>query len=352
MLSLRRKDNFSFAVIAFIAVLLLTALSGCRSNAGHNLTPAEQAQKTQDSISFLELASEYFIEGNNALRLGDTLLALNFFETAFMLDTNSNFLRNRVIEVAIVSSVPESAVMVIQRGRPLSEVDDDELRQLTAIFLRFRAYPQAFEALSAIREKNRNDTIIIARMAMAENLIILGSLFNARSEHDSAIIAFNRVLDLGIKTTEVLFGLGVASERIGEFERAINYFKEVLAMNPRHPIAANNLAYMWAERGINLDEAMFLVRIALEDEPDNGAYLDTYGWILFNKGRYEEALPPLLRAAELLPEEYVVFYHIARTYLALGDKDNALKFFKFTNETFTDNPDFERIAEFISTLSE
>jgi tetratricopeptide (TPR) repeat protein len=318
---------------------------------GKSLCPAEQIEKSLDSISFLELASEYFVEGNSALRRGDSLMALRFFETAFMLDENSNFLRNTVIELAITVGIPESAVMVIQRGRPLSEIDDDELRQLVAIFLRFRAYGDAFETISAIREKNRSDTIIITRMVMAESLIVIGSLFNARGEHDSAAIAFNKVLDLGIKTTEILFGLGVASERKGEIERAERYFKEVLAMNTRHALAANYLAYMWAERNINLEKAKALVLIALEEEPDNGAYLDTYGWILFLFEQYEEALPLLLRAAELVPEEYVVFYHVARTYLALNNKENALKFFKKAN-TFEGNPDFDRIAEFILKLSE
>jgi tetratricopeptide (TPR) repeat protein len=122
-------------------------------------------------------------------------------------------------------------------------------------------------------------------------------------------------------------------------------------MNPNNALAANYLGYMWAEKGINLDEAETLILIALQEEPDNGAYLDSYGWVLFQKGRYEEALPPLLRSAELITDDYVVYYHIGEVYLKLGDKKNALKYYKTAN-TFENNPDFEKIEKIISTLSE
>jgi len=345
------------AAVVIAALFFAVMLSGCRNNAGGVLLDDgkkahdKRTHDPLDAVSYMELASEYFIEGNNALRRGDSATALRFFETALMLDTNSEILHNRVVEIAIATNIPASAVRAIQRGRNISQIDDDDLRQLTAIFLRFRAYPQAFESVNAIREKNRGDTLLIARMAMAENLAVLGMIYNAREEYDSALIVFNRVLELGIKTQEILFGLAVANERTGNFTTAESIFKEILTMNPNHALSANYLAYMWAERGINLDEAEILVLVALEEEPNNGAYLDTYGWILFQQGRYAEALPPLLRAAELVTDDYVVFYHLAELYLKLGDKANALKFFKKAN-TFEDNPDFDRITEFILELSE
>jgi tetratricopeptide (TPR) repeat protein len=349
MLWLQLKGKRTIALIVAIA-LTMSILSACAGRKTVTISP-ENHFDFYERITYLEVASEYFIEANTSLRKGDTLLALRYLETAFMLDTASEILPERIIDIALTAGFPASAVRTIQRGRNFPELEDSELRRLAAIFLRFRSYPQAFEAVSAIKEKSRSDTLFLARMSMAENLAILGAFYNMKEEYDSSLMAFNKVLELGVKTPEILFGIGVASERTGNYIAAERYFREVLTMDPRHALAANYLGYMWAERGVNLDEAMKLILIALEVEPDNGAYLDSYGWVLFQMGRYEEALPPLLRSAELIDDDYVVFYHLGEVYLKLGDKENALKFYIKAN-TFKDNPDFEKIAEIISSLSE
>jgi tetratricopeptide (TPR) repeat protein len=93
-----------------------------------------------------------------------------------------------------------------------------------------------------------------------------------------------------------------------------------------------------------------LILQALAEDPDNGAYLDSYGWVLFQKGFYDEALPQLLRSAELITDDYVVYYHLGEVYLKLNNKKSALEYYKKAN-SFEENPDFDKIAEIISSLS-
>ena len=50
---------------------------------------------------------------------------------------------------------------------------------------------------------------------------------------------------------------------------------------------------MWAEKNVHLDEAEEMIKKALEIDPDNGAYLDSLGWVKFRKGKFEEALSDL-----------------------------------------------------------
>ena len=70
---------------------------------------------------------------------------------------------------------------------------------------------------------------------------------------------------------------------------------------------------MFAERGIRLDEAIDLIRKALELEPENGYYIDSLGWAFFQQGRYNEALRELKRAVELTrgKEDAVIYDHLA-----------------------------------------
>ena len=61
----------------------------------------------------------------------------------------------------------------------------------------------------------------------------------------------------------------------------------------------------------------------MKQEPDNGAYVDSLGWVLFKLGRYEEALPHLRRAADLMKDDAVPLDHLADTLLKLGKRDEA-----------------------------
>jgi tetratricopeptide (TPR) repeat protein len=65
----------------------------------------------------------------------------------------------------------------------------------------------------------------------------------------------------------------------------------------------NSLAYCYAQKGENLDEALSLVESAIKDEPDNYTMLDTKGWVLYKMGKKDEAEKILERALKLCDKE-------------------------------------------------
>jgi tetratricopeptide (TPR) repeat protein len=83
---------------------------------------------------------------------------------------------------------------------------------------------------------------------------------------------------------------------------------------------------MWADHNMHLDEAEEAIKRALEIEPNNGSYLDSLGWVEFRKGKFDQALADLLRAAKNMDrEDPVVFEHIGDTYLKLNRVQEALE---------------------------
>jgi len=80
---------------------------------------------------------------------------------------------------------------------------------------------------------------------------------------------------------------------------------------------------MWAELGVNLEEALELVQKAVAMEPDNGAFVDSLGWAHFQLGNLEEAQEHLERAATLVGEDPVVFEHLGDVYHLLGRLEDA-----------------------------
>lgn len=128
-----------------------------------------------------------------------------------------------------------------------------------------------------------------------------------------------------------------------EVKKATDELEKAAALDPKNPTYKNDLGYIWADHDQKLDEAEKLIRKALEldrkerkenkvtadDDHDNGAYLDSLGWVLYKKKQYKEALEALKQAVQDKESQHVEIYsHLGDVYMALGDKGEAAKAYK------------------------
>jgi tetratricopeptide (TPR) repeat protein len=123
------------------------------------------------------------------------------------------------------------------------------------------------------------------------------------------------------------FNYGAAAEQAGLYDKAGDLLRKSIALDPENSAeACNYLGYMWADHNMNLEEAELMIRRALQSEPGNASYLDSLGWVEFRKGKFDQALSDLLRAAKTAErEDPVVFEHIGDTYLKLNRSQEALE---------------------------
>ncbi len=124
----------------------------------------------------------------------------------------------------------------------------------------------------------------------------------------------------------VHFMRGAMYERLKNWDGAEAEFHKVLELNPENASALNYMGYMFADRGVRLDEAQKLVSRALELDPDNGAYLDSLGWVYFRQDRLEDAEHALLRALAKsgVSQDPTVHDHLGDVYLKLGKTKDAI----------------------------
>jgi tetratricopeptide (TPR) repeat protein len=97
---------------------------------------------------------------------------------------------------------------------------------------------------------------------------------------------------------------------VGRKADAEKTVRQLLAVDRSNADAMNYLAYMLANRGDGLDEAIDLVTQALKIDPQNGAYLDSLGWAHFRRGDIEDAAKYLTAAAQKLPRNAEVQSHL------------------------------------------
>jgi len=140
------------------------------------------------------------------------------------------------------------------------------------------------------------------------------------------------------------FEYGIAAEQAKAYDKAADLFRKSIEIDPGNaPRACNYLGYMWVERDENLEDAEKLIRRALAADPENGAYVDSLGWLYYRQGKYADSLVELLRAAELLPNpDPVVFDHIGDAYQKLGRNPEALLYWQ---KAATLDPENKKLVE-------
>jgi tetratricopeptide (TPR) repeat protein len=166
-----------------------------------------------------------------------------------------------------------------------------------------------------------------------------GMALNLQNEYRPAIVAFEKAQSLAsFNEKDPLFhaafyySFGAACEQEGDDKQAETLLRKSLEANPDEHRARNYLAYMWAEDSVNLDEATLMVKEALAKDPHNAAYLDTYGWILYQQEQYELALTYLTRAWETLPHDSTVSDHLGDCLHKLKRTHQAIKWWKKSYE--------------------
>ena len=120
------------------------------------------------------------------------------------------------------------------------------------------------------------------------------------------------------------FMRGAMLEKTKKFELAEAEFRKLLAINPNSTSGLNYLGYMLADRSVRLNEAVEMIKKALDQDPQNGAYLDSLGWAYFRQGKLAEAEENLKRAHERTPKDATIHDHLGDVYAKQGNLKAAI----------------------------
>jgi tetratricopeptide (TPR) repeat protein len=118
----------------------------------------------------------------------------------------------------------------------------------------------------------------------------------------------------------------------GDYTKGEAELERLLERFPDDPGCNNDLGYLYAEQGKNLEKAEAMIRKALLEKADERAYLDSLGWVLFKRGKAKEALEPLEKAAEKMRDDVAqegsspdatILEHLGDVYFHLHDLHKA-----------------------------
>ncbi len=178
------------------------------------------------------------------------------------------------------------------------------------------------EALSLLEEIARDYP------SRPEPLGLTGDILRIKRRFADAVVAYDRAIALAGPPHPghwpLYYDRGIALERSHQWEKAEADFLQALRFAPDQPHVLNYLGYSWTEQGRNLQQAKEMIEKAVQQRPNDGAMVDSLGWVAMRMGNIPEAVRLLERAVELEPGDATINGHLGDAYWEAGRRLEAI----------------------------
>ncbi len=271
----------------------------------------------------LEFVQAYLL-GKLAAEIDRTEDALHFYKFAIsMRNDPPAMLYTELCSQLIDSKHYDAAVEMLNEAVKHSStgMQREKWRFLYLLSYALEFQGKTAEALDVIREAQKIQPI--PAMQYQEAWIV----YHAR-RYEDALALFEQIIKNHPDDKEMVnkcrFHISNIYVEMGDMARGEKVLEEILAENPDNTQANNDLGYLFADQGKNLERAESMIRKALTAEPDNNAYLDSLGWVLYKQGKYPEALEQLQKAASHKNgDDSTITDHLGDCLEKLGRHDEA-----------------------------
>ncbi|MBM3814616.1 MAG: tetratricopeptide repeat protein [Acidimicrobiia bacterium] len=187
---------------------------------------------------------------------------------------------------------------------------------LANIQVRTKKYAEALEHYQLLAKENPQSADLQMR---------IGETYRRWGKLDQAFNHFEKASQLSPKDELPYIQMVALAEVLGRQEKVKPLYTKILEVSPDNPVALNNLAYMMAEAGTDLDQALTYAQRARQKMPTNLDIADTLGWIYIKKNLSEDAIKIFRDLVEKKPDHVTWRYHLAIALFQKGDKLAAKK---------------------------
>jgi tetratricopeptide (TPR) repeat protein len=235
-------------------------------------------------------------------------------EQALQYDPNSIEALRLVVSYDLYVKQPDKALARLNAQIEKSPKNSSFYDLLAELQIQNKNLDQAAATVQKAMQLNSND---------GEAAMLYSQIEVQRGQTAQAISLWENWLAAHPNDAAVLAILGTLEESRGDMAKAEAYYRKALEIQPKQPVAANNLAYRMLENGENVDVALTLAQTARQAMPNSPDTADTLAWAYYHKGAYGFARDLLENALKTEPNSAAMQYHLGMVYSKLGDKTNA-----------------------------
>jgi tetratricopeptide (TPR) repeat protein len=179
----------------------------------------------------------------------------------------------------------------------------------------------------------------------------VGEVYRRKGDDGGAIAALQKAREILPENDTILTSLAMALDHAGRWQEAKQLYEATLRLAPNNAVVLNNLAFMIAEHGGDLDDAQSKAQKAKQLLPNMWEVSDTLGWIYLKKNLTDEAVRIFTELTAKAPTQSTYRYHLGMALFQRGDKIKAIKELQ---EALKHNPasdEKEKIQQLLARLT-
>ena len=296
--------------------------------------------------------------GTAQLQLRNLGAARQDYESAKEIAPQDPIVYNSLALVSLAENKPQDAVSSFEAALNVDATNFDALNGLLILYARNNEHDKAHaridQALSAYPNMaslhylkaqvfgyQRNSQMVEAELnkslELDQNYLpaysALAALYIQSKQEDRAIAQYQKIINLRPDNATPYTLIGMLENQRKNYDVAADNYRKALEKDPNAVIAANNLAWLYADTGKgNLDEAVRLAQGAVQKNPNVAGFIDTLGWVYYKKNLHSAAVEQLRKAVSLNEAQArssntapsaAYHYHLALALKGKGDREES-----------------------------
>ncbi len=165
--------------------------------------------------------------------------------------------------------------------------------------------------------------LIAANPKSADYEVKLAETYRLKGDFNAAMDHFRKASALAPTDVLPLSRTAMLLDGVGRRQEAKPIYEQILRIEPDNVLALNNLAFIKAEEGVDLDQALSYAQRAKQRVPQNADISDTLGWIYIKKNLSDDAVRIFRDLVKEKPANATYHYHLAMALFQKGDHPTA-----------------------------
>ncbi|MEN6602677.1 MAG: tetratricopeptide repeat protein [Bryobacteraceae bacterium] len=219
-----------------------------------------------------------------------------------------------LVECYMAQNKSAQALDLVQKEVSKNPGRDDLALALGNIAARTGRNDVAIRQFEALVAKRPNDAMLHTR---------LGEIYRRAGRGDLSVGHLRKAIQIAPDQPSPKLLLAMQLDEQGQRPEARQLYEQLLKMQPSNVIALNNLAYIMAESGTELDQALTLAQRAKQAKPEEVNVADTLGWIYIKKNLSDNAIDIYKDLVRREPQRSTFHYHLGMALFQKGDRTQA-----------------------------
>jgi tetratricopeptide (TPR) repeat protein len=248
-----------------------------------------------------------------------------------------------LVEVQMAQSRPADARQILDKALASKPSNAAAIRMAIAnVGVRSRQYD---EAIGIYKD-------LVKEMPKSQEMWHrLGETYRRAGRFEEAYQAFETGKNIDPQKVRMWLDLAIVLENMNKKDQLRPIYEQILKLEPDNPVALNNLAYMLADSGIELNQALSYAQRAKQKMPNHVDIADTLGWVYIKKNLSDDAIKIFRDLLVQKPDHVTWRYHLAMALVQKGDKLQARKELELALRNKPTKDEESKIRDLLSRIS-